>query len=141
MSTAGTVGQALTAPHPDAPGRPAGVSADDRLVGRTTVSAKAFTRIIAVVAGNALGVRARQIRSDIADDAGRLSLVVRSPIRVAPLRIRTGEIRPPAPSLLDRVSEAQRIIRSEVESLTGSTISRVEVRLTGVEIEEEGRVA
>jgi hypothetical protein len=112
--------------------------------GRTRVTAKALNRLVAAVAAEALGVPARVVSVDLTDSAGKLAVTVRSPLRVVSLTrvqddrslvARTGG------TLLERAAAAQQQIRSRAAELSGSAISNVTVRLTGIDIQQERRVS
>lgn len=118
---------------------PGGASATQ---GRTRVTSKALNRVIGAVAADALGVDAKSVSIDLADTEGRLAVIVRSPLRVVSLTrvqddaaivARTGG------SLLERAAAAQQLILSRSADLTGSAISTVTVRLTGVDVQPERR--
>ena len=111
--------------------------------GRNRITARALDRVATAVAADELGVQPKSVSVDASDDAGMLQLAVSSPIRIASL---TRVQRDPAVvertggSLLERAARAQDGIRARVTELTGSGVSRVMVRLTGVTIVEEKRV-
>ncbi|RFA06944.1 hypothetical protein B7R21_17675 [Subtercola boreus] len=141
------------APKPDAGVRPttsghASTSASGTLghsaAGHTRITARALNRLMEAVAAEALGVAARSVSVDLADDAGRLAVTVRSPLRVVSLAQVTREpgiVARTGGTLLDRATAAQQRIRSLGASLSGSDISTVTVRLTGIDIQPEGRTS
>ena len=111
--------------------------------GRTTVSARALNRLVCAVAADALGVDPSAVSAAITDDQGSLALTVSAPIRVVALTrvnrdpsvvTRTGG------TILERAEHARQHIHYRVGELTGSTLSRVTVRLTGADIRPESRV-
>lgn len=111
--------------------------------GRTTVSTRALNRLVCAVAADALGVDPSAVGAEITDDQGNLALTVSAPIRVVALTrvhrdpsvvTRTGG------TILERAEHARQHIHYRVGELTGSTLSRVTVRLTGADIRPEGRV-
>jgi uncharacterized alkaline shock family protein YloU len=113
------------------------------LRGRTKIAPRALDRVVSAVTADALGVTVKTIDVDLEDNGGSLSLIVTTPIRVPSLdRIlrdadvvtRTGG------SVLDRARVAQETIRTRVQSLTGSTVDRVVVTITGIDIKQERRV-
>jgi hypothetical protein len=111
--------------------------------GRNRITARALDRVATAVAADELGVRPKTVSVATSDDAGMLELVVSSPVRIPSL---TRVSRDPAVvertggTLLERAGRAQDGIRGRVTELTGSGVSRVTVRLTGVSIVEEKRV-
>lgn len=113
------------------------------LAGRTTIGAKALDRVVAGVASQALGVSVKQVSAKLTDEAGLLGLSISAPIRLDPLERlaqNPGSITRAGGTVLERAERARRRIHAEVESITGSTVSRVEVRLTGVQVEPGTRV-
>ncbi|MFB2557389.1 hypothetical protein [Herbiconiux liangxiaofengii] len=133
------------------PARPAGSAeastsspAAPRPRGRNRISAKALDRVAAAVAAEALGVSAKSVRIGLADAEGLLALTVSTPIRVVSLARIANEPSAVARSggpILDRVAAAQQVIRTRVGQLTGSTIGRVTITVTGIDIRPEERVA
>ncbi|RFA10911.1 hypothetical protein B7R54_18130 [Subtercola boreus] len=113
-------------------------------LGHTRVTARALDRLIAAVAADALGVDARTVSIDLADSSGRLAVTVRSPLGVVPLTRVTAEpgiVARTGGSLLERAASAQKQIRIRGTELSGSDISTVTVRLTGIDLQREGRVS
>ncbi|MCU1407783.1 MAG: hypothetical protein JWQ43_4086 [Glaciihabitans sp.] len=111
--------------------------------GRTRVTARALSSVVSAVAGESLGVGHNSVRVDLTDDAGSLVVHVSSPLRLPSLtRIPSdaGLVARTGGTVLDRAANAQSKIRARVTELTGSTVSRVAVSITGVEIRQEGRV-
>lgn len=116
-------------------------ASDDR--GRTRVTARAIDRVATAVAADELGVAARSVSVAVSDDSGLLELVVDSPLRVPALsRVRDDPeaVKLGGGTVLERAARAQDGIRGRVSELTGSRVSRVTVRLTGVSITPERRV-
>lgn len=112
--------------------------------GRTKISARALNQVTSAVSASALGVEARRIGVDLADERGELVLTVSAPIRIVALdRIsrdrsviaRTGG------TILERAARAQGEIRNAVADLTGYRIARVVVRLDSADIRQEDRVS
>ncbi|RFA12197.1 hypothetical protein B7R22_17370 [Subtercola boreus] len=137
-----------SAPKPDSGVRPttaghASSSASGAL-GHTRITARALNHLIAAVAAEALGVAARSVSIDLADEAGKLTVTVRSPLRVVSLPHVTREpgiVARTGGTLLDRATAAQQQIRSRAAALSGSDISAVTVRLTGIDIQPERRAS
>ncbi|MGK9149120.1 hypothetical protein KXS11_15920 [Plantibacter flavus] len=112
--------------------------------GRTRIAAKALEHVAVAIAAETLGVPAGRVKVELADDRGALALVVTSPMRAVPLgRIaavpdafaRSGG------SVLDRATAATATIGAKLEQLSGSSVSRVSIRVSGLEIAQEGRVS
>ncbi|KZX20216.1 hypothetical protein [Rathayibacter tanaceti] len=116
----------------------AAVMADDARRGRTTISSRAVRRVVSVVTAEALDVAASDVAVELDDDGGRLHVLAQAPIRVTPLG-ETG--RRSSGTLLERLSTAQTTIRSRCLALTGSTIGRVDLRITGADLRERRRVS
>jgi uncharacterized alkaline shock family protein YloU len=111
--------------------------------GRTKIAPRALDRVVSAVTADALGVTAKTVSVDLEDNGGSLSLMVSTPIRVPSLeRVLHGTdvIGRTGGSVLDRAKVAQETIRSRVQSLTGSTVDRVIVTITGIDIKQERRV-
>jgi hypothetical protein len=111
--------------------------------GRTSVSSKALSKVVSAVSADELEVDASSVSVDLSDSSGKLVLTVRSPIRAVALGriVRDGSLVERAGgTLLARTAQAQDVIRSRVNALTGYAVDRVIVRVTGVEIKQENRV-
>lgn len=112
--------------------------------GRTRITAKALEHVAVNIAAESLGVPAGRVKVELADDRGALALTVTSPIRALPLsRVPAA---PEAPqrsggSIVERVSTATATIAARVEQLAGSNVSRVSIRVSGLLIDQEGRVS
>lgn len=122
---------------------PGGAAATTSMAGHTQINARAMNRVVVAVASQALGVGARQVAADIDDDSGSLALTIRSPIRLAALgaiTLKPDLVSREGGTILQRAEDAQRTIRSGVEQITGSSISRVEVRVTSAHVQPERRV-
>ncbi|QWT24597.1 hypothetical protein KPL76_04215 [Subtercola sp. PAMC28395] len=122
------------------------LQASEAQVGRTRVSSRALDRIVGAVAADALGVETKVVQVRLGDDGGSLAIAVASPIRAVPL-VSPGRVAGPSSSrskptgtLLQRAEAAQDQIKNRVGELTGSAVGRVEVRLTGVRLENDRRV-
>jgi hypothetical protein len=111
---------------------------DSGLHGRTRIASRAVRRIVSAVTADALGVSASDVVVELADDDGSLAVVAKTPIQIRPLG-ETG--RHSGGSLLERLSAAQTTIRDRCLQLTGSTIGRVDLRITGVDLRERKRVS
>ncbi|TFB86325.1 hypothetical protein E3O44_12010 [Cryobacterium algoricola] len=111
--------------------------------GRTTVSTRALSRLVSAVAADALEVSMVTVGTTITDDRGSLALTVSAPIPILSL---TGVARDPlivpryGGTILERAEQARQHIHHRAGELTGSVVSRVCVRLTGVVIKVEDRV-
>jgi hypothetical protein len=115
----------------------AAVTADDALHGRNTITSRAVRRVVSAVTAEQLGVTARDISVDLSDDRGSLTVTARTPIHVSPLG--TGSTADG--TILERLSRAQTTIRERCLTLTGSTIARVDLQVTGVQLRERRRLS
>ena len=119
------------------------MSADRPTAGRTVVSARAIEKIVRAVTAHEFGVDVKSVAADLNDEAGRLDLAVRTPIRVVSIRRAQDDprsIERSGGSVLARAGRSEQAIVDQVGTLTGSTVSRLAVRLTGAEIKQERRV-
>ena len=106
--------------------------------GRTRIAPRAVRRIVSAVTADALSVDASDVWVELAVDDGTLSVIARTPIHVSPL----GEVgRRSSGTLIERLTAAQSSIRDRTLALTGSTIGRVDLRITGVDLTERRRVS
>ncbi|GAA0990365.1 hypothetical protein [Subtercola frigoramans] len=120
--------------------------APETRAGRTQISSRALDRVVGAVAADALGVATKAVHVRLGDDKGSLAIAVASPIRAVPLDSPARVARPaesgtqPAVTLVQRADAAQHTIKHRVGVLTGSAVGLVEVRLTGVRLENDRRV-
>jgi hypothetical protein len=105
--------------------------------GRTTITARAVRRVVAAVTADALEVPATDVAVTLTDDAGALAVEARTPIRVPALAARDEA----GGTLLERLTDAQTQVRDRVLDLTGSTVGRVDLRITGARIQGRRRVS
>jgi hypothetical protein len=94
--------------------------------GRVTIAARAYERIGAVAAAEALGVPRREARAVVRDDAGALSVAI------------TSGVSDSGDSVRERAERARTDAAERIGRLTGAAVSRVSIHLTHV-ISEEGR--
>jgi hypothetical protein len=119
------------------------MSTDRPTAGRTVVSARAIEKVVRAVTAEQFGVGVTSVSADLTDEAGRLDLAVRTPIRVVSIRrVQDDEhaIDRSGGSIVDRAARSERQIIDQVGTITGSTVSRLALRLTGAEIKQERRV-
>ncbi|MFD1721317.1 hypothetical protein [Amnibacterium endophyticum] len=111
--------------------------------GRTRITGPALQRVVAAVAGEALGVDAKDVGTDLTDHGGALDLAVDTPIGVPSIsrvREQSKALERSGGSILERCAAAEQTVRDRVHELTGYDIRRVTVRVTGVRITKERRV-
>lgn len=114
------------------------VRPDGTVHGRTTIASRAVRTVVSAVTAEALEVRASNVSVELHDHDGRLVVVARTAIRVTPLGVDEAGS---GATLLERLSTAQTTIRERVLRITGSTISRVDLRITSADLRERRRVA
>lgn len=121
---------------------------DDRLPeparrGRTRITARALDRVVGAVAAERLGADRRGLSTEVDDAGGDLSVTVRTRLRVPSLdtvRDDSGVVSRRGGTVVERTTRAQREIRERVSAITGSTVARVVVEVTGAEIATPRRV-
>ncbi len=113
------------------------------LAGHNRISTQALTTLAQAAAAEALGVSAQDVRAEWSDDDGLLALSIAAPIRVPSL---TDVLRDPlrvegyGGTVWDRAVAAKTAILERVTQLSGSTLSRVDIRISGARISEGARV-
>jgi hypothetical protein len=113
------------------------------LSGHNRISTQALTSLAKAAAARFLGVEAEDVRADWADDDGFLALSIITPISIPPLNavvLDPSRVEGIGGSIRDRTVRAKAGILATVTELSGATVSRVDIRITGVEISEGGRV-
>jgi uncharacterized alkaline shock family protein YloU len=95
--------------------------------GRVTIASRAFERIAAASAAEALGVPRRSARARVRDDRGRLVAEV------------TAAVATGGAPVVERARAAQSASAERLTHLTGATVDRVRVHLTHV-IDPERRL-
>jgi len=113
------------------------VAADPRLHGRTKISARAVRRVVSAVTADAMEVSPSDVSVELDDAGGALSIVAKAPVRLTPL----GRGGVSGGSLVERLSTAQSTISERVLTLTGSDVRRVDLRITGAELQQRRRVS
>jgi len=119
----------------------------ERFHGRNRISSKAIRAVVSAITASELGVTAKNVDVQLTDDNGGLAIGISAPIAIAALAaVRTGSSRlavrstSAQPTLIERVTSAQNIIRGRMLDLTGSSVGAVNIRLTGAQIQGEVRV-
>lgn len=114
----------------------------ERLSGHNRISTQALTSTACAVAADVLHVPVREIRASWFDDAGLLALSLALPVTLPSLHRVAAD--PSAVgvfggSVLDRVHRAKGEILERVTQLSGSRLSRVDIRVTGARVSAGGR--
>jgi hypothetical protein len=99
------------------------MTAAREIPGRVVVTARAQERVLAALAADELGIPLRSAKARVSDDAGRLAAEIAAPARVTPEGV----------PLLSLIEEARSRVTTDGADLTGAEISRVTVRITGVD--------
>jgi uncharacterized alkaline shock family protein YloU len=111
--------------------------------GRTHISSRALDRLVSAVAAEAFGSDLKKTSTTLTDDGGQVSLAITTQVKVPSLRRVNddrGLIGRTGGTVLDRAEAAQKAIKSRVSELTGYSIARVSIRLTGADVVQERRV-
>lgn len=122
---------------------PAPAQQERVLSGHNRISTQALTSLARAATAEALGVDAHDVRADWSDDDGLLALSLVSPIKIPPLKavVRdAGRVAAFGGSIRERTLTAKARILATVTALSGASLSRVDIRISGARISEEGRV-
>ncbi|MHA7305697.1 hypothetical protein ACX80E_10690 [Arthrobacter sp. TMN-49] len=113
------------------------------LAGHNRISTQALTSVARVAAAQALAVQPAHVRVNFSDDAGALALSVSSPMGAPPLhevQRNPDRVAKSGGSVVARATAAKALILAQVEYLTGSQVSRVDVRISALSTRHDGRV-
>lgn len=113
------------------------------LMGHTRISTVALTSLARMAAAEVLQVPAASVRVTWSDDAGSLALSLSSPMGAPSLQAAAADpacVERSGGSIIDRSLAAKDSILSNVEKLSGSKISRVDIRISGLLVRDERRV-
>lgn len=122
---------------------PAPVVSGQALNGHNRISTQALTSLAKVAAARALGVEPEDVRADWTDDDGLLALSLVAPISIPPLQsvvLDAARVHTAGGSIWDRTVRAKATILESVSELSGSRLSRVDIRISGARISTGGRV-
>lgn len=126
----------VPAPPDHLPGHPSETPAAPRYAGLNRVSTQALTSLAQAAAAAELGVRPADVRAEWADDAGLLALRIVSPVAIPDLAVvnAPADLEAWGGSVWERAASAKgRILRSVAE-LSGTALSRVDIRISGARI-------
>lgn len=113
-----------------------------RLAGHNRISTQALSSVAKAAAAEIFGVTPPDVRAEWTDDGGLLALSLALPIGVPSLTAvlrDPGRVQAAGGSIWQRGFGAKAAILSKVTWLTGSQLSRVDIRITGVRPAEGGR--
>lgn len=136
MTQALARGRANLGPRPDGSVVKASVHA-----GHNRISTQALTSVAKVATADVLDVAPGQVRVSWSDEAGTLALSISS-VMGAPslqqIRENPARVAQSGGSILSRATAAKALILEQVERLTGSTLSSVDIRISGL-LTRDGR--
>ena len=121
---------------PPAPGR-------QPRAGHTRISSQALTRTLEAITADAFAAPVKSVQARLRDQRGEIWVSVAVPAAIPPL---TQAARNPAAaaehggSLYDRADAARRRIIDRARQLTGYTVGRVDIRLSGLHREKEAKL-
>ncbi|WP_323960028.1 hypothetical protein GC088_00820 [Arthrobacter sp. JZ12] len=117
-------------------------AAPQRLAGHNRISTQALTSTACAVAADVLHVPVREIRASWFDDGGLLALSLALPVSIPSLHRVAADPAAVANfggTVSERVHRAKGAILERVMQLSGSRLSRVDIRVTGARVSETGR--
>jgi hypothetical protein len=98
--------------------------------GRTQVSTRAMSRVVAAVAAEALGIEPGDVTVDFTEDGGSLEITLNVYGRALPSESARSDGEVDGDALLARAEQSTDQIRSTLGEVTGARIAAVNVRLT-----------
>ena len=107
-------------------------SGRDLLAGHTRISTQALTSSARIIASEVFDVQPGSIKVTLNDEFGALALRLSLPLPIAPLAYDRPEKLDASESVMARARDARSTLRDRFVELTGSHVSRVDVRVTGV---------
>ncbi|MBD7995012.1 hypothetical protein H9639_06855 [Arthrobacter sp. Sa2CUA1] len=122
---------------------PAGTRTAAKLAGHNRISTQALTSTAQAVAAEYFGVPASAIRVTWSDDEGLLALSLALPVTMPPLDAVVkdpGLVERTGGSVWQRVHAAKPLLLQRITYLTGSILSLVDIRVTGIRVQEGSRV-
>lgn len=94
--------------------------------GYTSISSGTMDRLVAAIAADVFNVPLREVRAGVHDEAGQVSVSLAVPLTLSPAADGFGG------SVFERAASGRQRVASSIEALAGSTVGRVDVRLTGI---------
>jgi len=116
-------------------------SESPELAGHNRISTQALTSVAQAAAAETFGVQPSEVRVSFSDDAGQLAIALATPIRVPGLSSVLGDagrVGRFGGSIWQRTIAAKKGVLDQVGYLTGSQISNVDIRITGVRQQHKG---
>lgn len=118
--------------------------AENALAGHNRISTQALTSVTQAAAAENFGVQANEVRVSFSDDAGRLAISLATPVAVPSLADLVTKRSPAIQSggsIWARTISAKKSVLDKVSYLTGSDVSKVDIRITGVRLVTESGVS
>lgn len=113
------------------------------LAGHTRISTQALSSVAKIATAQILRATPAQVRVQWSDDSGALALSISSAMGAPSLhdvRLNPAQVPQSGGTVVARATAAKALILGEVERLTGSQLSRVDVRISGLVPSSTGRV-
>ncbi|PYI69706.1 hypothetical protein CVV68_00945 [Arthrobacter livingstonensis] len=109
--------------------------------GHTAISAGTLQRLVAAIAADAFKVPMNQVRAGVRDGQGQLSVSLALALATVPLSELAGSARAGVDqAVFSRAATARETIVRRVQDLSGSSVGQVDIRFTGVHVENRERV-
>ncbi|WKK72080.1 hypothetical protein Q0F99_03195 [Rathayibacter oskolensis] len=115
--------------------RPATRAATSPVAGTVTINVRSIERTALAIVREELGVEVSAIRVRLSDDGGGLALAVTTPV------VLSDEAGAATGTVLDRLHRDRTRIAARMHALTGRTVTRVDIRVTGTRTRSTRRVA
>lgn len=122
----------MTTPGTPLPAPPR-LTAPEEYAGHTRIRTQALNTIARVVAAEVFNVPVNRIKVELRDEFGSLAFTLSLPLPMRKLGQGTVPMRA---SLWETARDSRADVRDRFTSLTGSQVSRVDVRVTGVLLKE-----
>lgn len=94
--------------------------------GYTSISAGTMNRLVAAIAADVFNVPLTEVRAGVHDQSGQVSVSLAVPLALHPAAEVFGG------TVFERAASGRQRVANSIEELAGSTVSRVDVRLTGI---------
>lgn len=119
--------------RPETGSQETGSQESQQRTGHTRIMARALTQAAEAVAAEAFGLPAGTVKASLRDDAGLLAITVAVPFPAPPLLELPApdtEAAPDAPTVFKQSDRARAAIIKQTGAVTGTTVSRVDIRVT-----------